>query len=996
MKLKHWFFKKKSLGFVLVVPFIIQIVFIGGLAAWLSMLYGQSTINTITDNLRSEVSKRIEDHLTQFLYTPIHINSTNANLISDGLLDPSNPQQVQQFFLKQVKHINSITSMYFGNAQGGIVGAGREGADGNYYVYETLNALPGTFLKFRVDSEGNRFNLQTAIPAFDARTRPWFINAASNKNNSWSGIYFLVTGQDLAIASSRPLYDSNHNLIGVVSVDIFLSHLSNFMHDLEISQNGIAFIMESSGELIATSSPESPVTMQDADNMPARIKARDSQTELIAQTAAFLRTEFSTYDHITTTQQSEFSINRKRHFIQVTPLTEKYGLNWVIVVVVPEADFIGPVERNNRLTALSLLAALILTILFNIFLVRRINKPVARLSQVSVLIGDERWEGLQPIRSWILEIDLLAQSFLKMGQKLRLSLQNLKDEVEERRIIAHNLKMSEDQHRALLENIPIGVFRTTLEGDILTANRAAYEMFGYSLSEAHLFTNIKSQYIYPEQRAKMVELILENNAISNLTIQFKKRNHKPFWASITCRLLKDENDQSLLLDGTIEDITERKLATDKLRYIATHDRVTELPNRVLFEDRLKHALHLADRNGTNVVVLLLDLDNFKSVNDAFGHKQGDRLLNLIGQRLLTCVRSSDTVSRFGGDEFTILLEGITQLEDTHLVLEKILAAVSEPVTLNNAEVYVTCSIGVSAYPIDGHNADELIQNADHSLYKVKDSGKNDFQFYSAEMKTEVLERLELKNFLRKALEKEELVLHYQPLVDSSTDTVFGAEALLRWNHPELGLLPPHSFISLAEETGLIVPIGAWVLEQACGQMQRWLDDGLPLTRMTVNISHRQLRSADLIDAIQTALDRSGLPADRLELELSENILFKETDIDFSILNQIKAMGVRLSVDDFGTGFTSLSRLTDFEFDTLKIDRYFAVHSTSVKDAGIVQGIILIAKNLGLEIIAEGVETREELTFYQTYGCKKIQGWYFSKALTADQFNQYVLNPRRFG
>jgi diguanylate cyclase (GGDEF)-like protein/PAS domain S-box-containing protein len=515
-------------------------------------------------------------------------------------------------------------------------------------------------------------------------------------------------------------------------------------------------------------------------------------------------------------------------------------------------------------------------------------------------------------------------------------------------------------------------------------------MFGFTKETAHLFTNIRSQYLFPEQREKMLEILSKNKEVFDFEIEFKKYEGSHFWSSITCRFIKDENGQETILDGTIEDITDRKIASDQLKYIATHDRVTELPNRVLFEDRLKHAIKLADRNATHAVVLLLDLDNFKAVNDAFGHKQGDRLLNLIGQRLLTCVRSSDTVSRFGGDEFTILLEGITRLETTHIIIEKILAAVSEPVTLNNAEVYVTCSIGVSAYPFDGQSADELIQNADHSLYKVKDSGKNDFQFYSAEMKNEVLERLELKNFLRKALEKEELVIHYQPLIDSREHKIFGAEALVRWNHPQLGLLSPGHFIPLAEETGLIVPIGAWILDQACRQMKTWLDEGLSLTRITVNISHRQLKSTDLIQTIKSVLENSGLPGNMLELELSENILFKETDIDFSVLSEIKSLGVRLAVDDFGTGYTSLSRLTDFEFDTLKIDRYFAVHSTSEKDAGIVQGIILIAKNLGMEVIAEGVETRDELTFYQTYGCKKIQGWYFSKALTANEFKKYAL------
>ena len=450
---------------------------------------------------------------------------------------------------------------------------------------------------------------------------------------------------------------------------------------------------------------------------------------------------------------------------------------------------------------------------------------------------------------------------------------------------------------------------------------------------------------------------------------------------------KDETGE-LILDSTIENINERKTASEKLEYIATHDRVTKLPNRILFEDRLKHAIKIADRRGNQIIVLLLDLDNFKSVNDAFGHKQGDQLLNIIGQRLLTCVRNSDTVARIGGDEFTIILEGINNIEDSYSVIDKILLDVSKPVRLSGAEVYVTCSIGVSVYPVDGKNVDELVQNADHSLYKVKDSGKNDFQFYSTEMRTEVLQRLELKNQLRYALEKNELFIHYQPVVNAKTNTIYAAEALVRWNHPEKGLLYPGKFISLAEETGLIVPIGTWMLKESCKQMKAWIDEGLNLSHICVNISHRQFRSKDLLDVIKTALDESGLPPEKLELELSENILFKEPDIDFTVLDRITELGVRLAIDDFGTGYTSLSRFNDFHFDTLKIDRFFATHHKSEKDAAVVQGIILIAKEIGMDIVAEGIETIEELDFYCSFGCHHIQGWYFSKAISPENFVEF--------
>ena len=303
-KIKQWLFKKRSLGVVLTVPFVIQIIFIGGLVAWLSFINGQTSVHTITDNLRSEVSKRIEDHLNEFLYTPIHINNTNANLISSGILETNNPSEMKLYFLNQVKHINSITSMYFGNVDGGIIGAGREGAIGNYYVYQTEDAKPGNFLKYSVDANGNQDQLLVNIPGFDTRNRPWYTNAMLTRTNSWSGIYFLVTGQDLAIASSQPVYSADNNLLGVVSVDIFLSHLSDFMQDLEISDNGIAFVIEPNGELIATSSSETAVQIQGKGINPSRIKARESQTKIIADTANYLREQYGEYYNISNTQQA--------------------------------------------------------------------------------------------------------------------------------------------------------------------------------------------------------------------------------------------------------------------------------------------------------------------------------------------------------------------------------------------------------------------------------------------------------------------------------------------------------------------------------------------------------------------------------------------------------------------------------------------------------------------------------------------------------------------
>ncbi len=986
--LQQWFCKKRSLKGILIVPLVIQIFFIGSLIVLLSYITGESSISKITDNLRSEVTNRIADHFSSFLTVPHQINRTNANLLASNLINPQDINTTQQVFLNEVKNFDSISSIYFGNVYGGIIGSGREGSLGSYYVYYTQNAQPGKFLKYTVDLQGIPDQLQVSIDNFDARTRPWYSSAIHRKTNTWSEIYFLVTGQDMAIAASQPVYDQNKNLLGVVSVDIFISQLSDFIQNIKISEHGIAYVIERSGEIVVASSPDVTVQNINNDGSYSRIKAKDSSSIIIAESAAYLNRKYGDFINIDQTQQSEISINQERYFLQVTPFQDGYGVDWMIVVVVPEADFVGQIRQNTVITGLLIVTAIVITIIFNIFLVRRINQPVKQLSQYTHLVGNERWEGIKSLNSWILEIDSLGESFMKMGEKLRILLQNLKDEIEERKIIETNLRESEDRYRALLENIPTGVFRTSLEGNILAANNIIFEMFGYEFNQRDQFTNILSHYIYQETRQEILTLIKQNGFIKNYEVEFVKVNGEPFWGSITTKLIKDDQGMPIL-DSIIEDITDRKLANDKLQYIATHDHLTKMPNRVLFEDRLHHAIDLANRNKNMVAVLIIDLDNFKMVNDAFGHKNGDRLLSLIGKRILSCLRCSDTVSRFGGDEFTVILEGIKQPEDSILIIEKILTAVSEPVILNNAEVFVTCSIGVSTYPADGQTVDELIQNADHSLYVVKDDGKNSFQFYSSEMKEEVLKRLELKNYLRKALEKNELELYYQPLINIQTQTIFGAEALLRWHHPELGFLMPGSFINLAEETGLIIPIGEWVVQQTCQQLKTWINEGLELSRISVNISHRQLKSAGFIEMLQNALNKSGLPPQFLELELNENILFKDSDIESLVLSEIRNLGVRLAIDDFGTGFTSLSRLTSFEFQTLKIDRCFTGNIHSAKDASVIQGILLIAKKLGMDIIVEGVETIDQVEFFRDLKCFNFQGWLYSKALTKTEFKNFV-------
>jgi diguanylate cyclase (GGDEF)-like protein/PAS domain S-box-containing protein len=441
--------------------------------------------------------------------------------------------------------------------------------------------------------------------------------------------------------------------------------------------------------------------------------------------------------------------------------------------------------------------------------------------------------------------------------------------------------------------------------------------------------------------------------------------------------------------GTGSDITARKLTEQRVHHVAQHDVLTGLPNRSLLQDRLGQAVSRADRSGRPVWVMLLDLDRFKYVNDSMGHKAGDVLLMTVAARLRTALRDTDTVARLSGDEFVVILAEESE-PLTPCIVQRVMDAVAQPIMLGSREFFVTCSVGVAAYPTGGTPADSLIEHADIAMYRAKKLGRNNFQFYTPAMNEESLERVRIESGLRSALERNEFVLHYQPQVDLQSGRIVGMEALIRWQHPELGMVPPSRFVGVAEDTGLIVPIGAWVMRTACAQNKAWQDAGLGRLRVAVNLSARQFGAADLVAGIEAALRDTGLTADCLELELTESLFMGDITPAVELLHRMKALGVNLSIDDFGTGYSSFSYLSRFPIDVLKIDRSFVADIThDANDAAIVDSIIALAHNLRLSVIAEGVETAEQLDYLRRQGCDEMQGYYFSRPLAADAFERLL-------
>ncbi|MFL6675730.1 MAG: EAL domain-containing protein [Massilia sp.] len=491
-----------------------------------------------------------------------------------------------------------------------------------------------------------------------------------------------------------------------------------------------------------------------------------------------------------------------------------------------------------------------------------------------------------------------------------------------------------------------------------------------------------------------IALVRAHEPFHNFEYQALDDNGETRWFCVNGQPVFDEDGRFDGYRGTGSDITARKLTEQRVHHVAQHDVLTGLPNRSLLQDRLGQAIAYATRSGHPVWVMLIDLDRFKFVNDSMGHKAGDVLLVTVAARLRSSLRDSDTVARLSGDEFVVILSEHQDQKLSPDIVQRVMDSVAQPVMLGTKEFFVTASIGVAVYPSEGTSPDSLIEHADIAMYRAKKLGRNNFQFYTPAMNEESLERVRIESALRNALERDEFVLHYQPQVDLESGHIVGMEALIRWRHPELGMVPPARFVGVAEETGLIVQIGAWVMRAACAQNKAWQDAGLGRLRVAVNLSARQFGDPGLVEGIEQVLADTGLDPACLEIELTESLFMSEVTPAVEQLHRMKALGVNLSIDDFGTGYSSLSYLSRFPIDVLKIDRSFVADIThDANDAAIVTSIIALAHNLKLSVIAEGVETGEQLDYLRRHGCDEMQGYYFSPPLAAAEFEQLLLQRR---
>ncbi|MDO3385271.1 EAL domain-containing protein [Gilvimarinus sp. SDUM040013] len=607
----------------------------------------------------------------------------------------------------------------------------------------------------------------------------------------------------------------------------------------------------------------------------------------------------------------------------------------------------------------------------------------------AALPKDKLEQLIEQLESVWLMCSLLAGQILDM--------QSFRDQAERFQQTEQALWANETYLSAILQYSPALIAVKDLNGNVVMASDH-YKQLAHVADEPLAG---KSAYdIYPEELVESLKVMeaaaLDNSRPYETELELQHKDGSMHTYLMVKFPLSDRNQEVFGVCTICTDVSDRKLAENALReqqsrlnYMAFHDSLTSLPNRSLFYDRINNGVARAQRSKHKLALMLLDVDRFKNINDSLGHDSGDLLLKAIATRLNEGVREMDTVARLGGDEFVVVLEGINDVEDVRFVANKLLAQLSRPMEISGHEISITASIGISVFPTDGENTDELLKNADIAMYKAKEAGKNNCQFYAKGMSASAVNFLLLENDLRRGIDQNQLVLHYQPQVDLATGKLIGVEALVRWQHPERGMVSPMHFIPLAEETGLIVPLGDWVLKEACHQQQSWLGSDLDVPKMAVNLSTRQFRQKDFPGKVAMVLRDTGLPAQYLELEITESCAMEHASETINQLNQLNQMGLSLSIDDFGTGYSSLAYLKRFPIDKLKIDSSF-IHDIPLdqNDAAIARSIIGLAHNMQLTVVAEGVEQEQQVQWLRENHCDQVQGFLFAKPMSATNFKAH--------
>ncbi|MBW4612215.1 MAG: diguanylate cyclase [Desmonostoc vinosum HA7617-LM4] len=725
----------------LVVPFVLQIFAAVGLTAFLSFKNGQKAVNEVASQLRYEVATRIHQHITDYIKTPQIVTQINADAVRFGGLNLKDVKTIEQHLWHQMQLFKSLNPIGFGTTQGDIYSVGRLN-NGSVVIRTKNSAINSNYYTFTTDNKGNRVKLIQVSTTFDPRTRPWYLKAINLRKPVWSKIYPYFSSSGLAISAAQPVYSQTGTLLGVTNATVSLTQLSNFLHNLDIGSSGQTFIIERSGELVASSTAEVPFILT-GKNKHKRLNAIASRDRITRLTAKYLQTKYSNFKNINQSQQLDFKIDGKQQFIQIMPFIDDYGLDWVIVVVVSEAEFMEHIEANTRITMLLCLGALTLATVVGVITSQLITQPIMRLSLASEELANAKLDQTIKIEG-IDELRTLAQSYNKMAAQLRESFAELLEinryleaEIAERKQMEESLRLSEKRFRLAIDNIPHTFVIYDAERRLQFINTFGVRRSGYA-KEALL--GRRDEEIFPPEVTNTY-LPLLKKAVKTRTLQTGECQISlpsgSLILAVTYVPLLNEHGEIHQILGHTYDITERKQAEEQLLQNAFHDALTGLPNRALFMERLKYTLGLAQRQQDYLfAVLFLDLDGFKVINDSFGHLLGDQFLLAIATRLLICLRSTDTAARLGGDEFTILLEKIQNVSEAIKVAERIQQQLALPLELNGQQVLTKASIGIAlSSTLDYSQPEDILRDADIAMYRAKALGGARYELFKPDMYT---------------------------------------------------------------------------------------------------------------------------------------------------------------------------------------------------------------------------------------------------------------------
>jgi diguanylate cyclase (GGDEF)-like protein/PAS domain S-box-containing protein len=569
------------------------------------------------------------------------------------------------------------------------------------------------------------------------------------------------------------------------------------------------------------------------------------------------------------------------------------------------------------------------------------------------------------------------------------------------RAFERSLQITYEKMNLVTDVVHSAIYDWDIETDRIEWSRTITELFGYPLEEVNYVNKWWINHVHPDEQEYIRNIILKwiEQGDDTLILEYQFQHHNGQYVHIWNKVMaiRNTDGKAIRIIGSMMNNTAFKLNEEEIRFQQNYDHLTNLPNRKLFNDHLASAINQPNGNDLNLAVMLLDLDHFKKVNGRLGHTQGDHLIQSVSERLSNHIGGKDTVYKMGGGEFAFLVTNLNHIQEAAKIAQTVLDLVSQPFVIDGHEIFLTASIGISIYSSDGQDVETLIINADIAMNRAKKIGRNNFQYYTPDMHAAAMEQLELESSLYKALDRGEFLLHYQPLIDINQRKMVGVEALIRWQHPKLGLISPDKFIPLAEETGLIIPIGEWVLRTASKQNKAWQDAGYPTIYVSVNLSACQFEQKDLVETIAKVLIENDLDPKWIKLEVTESVIMHNAEEAVTTLEQLKGLGVQIAIDDFGTGYSSLLYLQKFPIDTLKMDRSFVRNITSSsKDATITVAVISLAHSLNLQVVAEGVETEGQMAHLMDYQCDQVQGYLFSRPVPLTEFERLLSDQRNIG